>query len=239
MTLFYHCVANWLFQDHLTQFYDCVPYWLLSRPFDLILLKWTQLTPFKTIWPNFILVYPIDSFQDHLTQFYHCVPNWLLCKIRSNGLERSQLGTQYKNQAIWYWKESIWYRMQKSGNMVLEGVNWVDWVHNVKIRGYVLERSQLGTQCLNQDIWSWTDSVGYTLIKSVQMKLERSNLSTQCKNQVRWSWKEWIWYTIQVSGHMVLKRVNWVHNDKVRADSLERSQLGTQYKNQVIWSWKE
>ena len=24
-------------------------------------------TPFKTIWPNFIIVYPINSFQDHMT----------------------------------------------------------------------------------------------------------------------------------------------------------------------------
>ena len=74
-----HC-----FQDHLTQFYSCVPNWLLSRPYDLIFLyclpSWllsrpfdlflslcTLLTPFKTIWPNFIIVYLIDSFQDHLT----------------------------------------------------------------------------------------------------------------------------------------------------------------------------
>ena len=40
----------------------------------------TQLTPFKTIWPDFIIVYRIDSFQDHLTQFYHCVPYWLLSR---------------------------------------------------------------------------------------------------------------------------------------------------------------
>ena len=26
------------------------------------------MTPFKTIWPNFIIIYPIDSFQDHLNQ---------------------------------------------------------------------------------------------------------------------------------------------------------------------------
>ena len=43
-----------------------------------ILVLSTQLTPFNTIWPNFIIVYPIDSFQDHLTQFYHCVPKWPL-----------------------------------------------------------------------------------------------------------------------------------------------------------------
>ena len=48
-------------------------------------------------------------------------------KIRSNGLERSQLGTQYI----------------KSGQMVLKGVNWV---HNDKIGSNGLERSQLGTQ---------------------------------------------------------------------------------------------
>ena len=35
--------------------------------------------------------------------------------------------------------------MQKSGEMVLKGVNSVNWVHNVKIKSYSLERSQLGT----------------------------------------------------------------------------------------------
>ena len=40
----------------------------------------TQLTPFKTIWPNFIIVYPIDAFQDHFIQLYYCVPAWLLSR---------------------------------------------------------------------------------------------------------------------------------------------------------------
>ena len=44
-------------------------------------------------------------------------------KIRSNGLERSQLGTKCK----------------KPGHMVLKGVNWV---HNDKIWSNGLERSQ-------------------------------------------------------------------------------------------------
>ena len=62
--------------------------------------------------------------------------NWVhIDKIRSNGLERSQFGIQYK----------------KSGHMVLKGVNWV---HNDKIRSNGLERSNLGTQCKNQVIWS-------------------------------------------------------------------------------------
>ena len=64
-------------------------------------------------------------------------------KIGSNGLERSQLGTQCKNQVIWSWKESIGYTMVKLDEMVLKGVNWVD---NTKIRSNGLERSQLGTQ---------------------------------------------------------------------------------------------
>ena len=51
----------------MTSLYHSVPYWLLSRPFYLILSLCTQLTPFKTIWPDFCIVYPIDSFQDHLT----------------------------------------------------------------------------------------------------------------------------------------------------------------------------
>ena len=53
------------------------------------------------------------------------------------------LGTQYKNQAIWSWKESIVYTMTKLDQMVLKGDNWV---HNDKIRSNGFERSQLGTQ---------------------------------------------------------------------------------------------
>ena len=44
--------------------------------------------------------------------------------------------------------------MQKSGHMVLKGVNWVQFA---KIRSNGLERSQLGklgTQCKYQVIWS-------------------------------------------------------------------------------------
>ena len=58
----------------------------------------TQLTPFKTISPNFIIVYPIDSFQDHMIKLGQIILkgiNWVHnYKIRSYGLERSQLGTQ-------------------------------------------------------------------------------------------------------------------------------------------------
>ena len=63
--------------------------------------------------------------------------------IGSNGLERSQLGTQYKKQVTWCSKESIGYTMIKLGEMVLKGVKWV---HNTKISSYDLEESQLGTQ---------------------------------------------------------------------------------------------
>ena len=55
-------------------------------------------------------------------------------KIRSNGLERNQLG-----------------KLIKLGQMVLKGVNWV---HNNKMRLNGLERSKLGTLCKNQVIWS-------------------------------------------------------------------------------------
>ena len=64
----------------MTWFWYSVPNWLLSRPFGLILSLWTQLTAFKTIWPDFITVYPIDSFPDHMTRFLHCGPNWLLSR---------------------------------------------------------------------------------------------------------------------------------------------------------------
>ena len=38
-------------------------------------------------------------------------------KFRSNGLEMTQLCTQYKNPVIWSWKDSIEYPIQKSGQM--------------------------------------------------------------------------------------------------------------------------
>ena len=177
----------------------------------------------------------------------HMVLKGVICvhnvKIWSSGLERNQLGKQHKNQGIWSWKQSICYRMQKSG--------WL---------------SKLGTQCKNQFIWSWKELIGYTLIKLGQIVLkgvncghndkfgqmvlkgvnlvhndkirsnglERSNFCTQCKNQIKWSWKESIGYTIQKSGHMVLKGVIWfemsnlVHNTNFRSNGLERSQLCTQ-----------
>ena len=46
-------------------------------------------------------------------------------KIRSNDLERSHLGTQCKNELIWFLKESIQYTVIKLGQMVLKGVNRV------------------------------------------------------------------------------------------------------------------
>ena len=67
------------FQDHMT-WHHCIQNWLISRPSDLILSLCTQLTPFKTIWLDVCIVYPIDSFQDHLPEFYHCVHYWLLSR---------------------------------------------------------------------------------------------------------------------------------------------------------------
>ena len=64
---------------------------------------------------------------DHMVlKGLNCVHNG---KIRSNGLERSQLCTQCKNQVIWSLKQSIMYTMVKLGQMVLKGVNLV---HNDK-----------------------------------------------------------------------------------------------------------
>ena len=40
----------------------------------------TQLISFKTIWANFIILYPIDYFEYHITLFLCCVPNWLLSR---------------------------------------------------------------------------------------------------------------------------------------------------------------
>ena len=48
-------------------------------------------------------------------------------RISLNGIDRSQLGIQCKNQVIW-------------------SVKGVNWVHYAKIRSYGLEMNQLGTQ---------------------------------------------------------------------------------------------
>ena len=45
--------------------------------------------------------------------------------------------------------------------MVLKGLNCV---HNGKINSNCLERSQLGTQCIDQVIWSEKESIGYTIL---------------------------------------------------------------------------
>ena len=94
--------------------------------------------------------------------------------------------------------------MIKLGQMVLKGVNRV---HNNKIGSNGLEKSQMGTQCKIQVIWSSKDSIGYTMIKLSQMVL-----------------KESIVYTMTKLGQMVLKGVNWVHNTKIRLYGLERIQ---------------
>ena len=72
-------------------------------------------------------------------------------------------GTQWSNQVIWSWKESIGYTIQTSGHMVLKGLNYV---YNDKIRSNGLERSQLGT----------------LYIKLGRYGLERSHLGTQWYN---------------------------------------------------------
>ena len=56
--------------------------------------------------------------------------------------EMSDLGTQYKYQVKWSWKESIVYTVTKLGQMVLKrrqlGTQY-------KIKQYAVESSQLGT----------------------------------------------------------------------------------------------
>ena len=110
--------------------------------------------------------------------------------------------------------------MQTAGYMLLKGVNRV---YNDKIGSNGLERSQLGIQCKNQVIWSWKESIGYTMIIGWN-GLERSQLGTQYKNKVKWSWKESIGYTMLKWCQMVLKGVNLVNYNKISSDGLERSQ---------------
>ena len=43
------------------------------------------------------------------------------------------------------------YTIQRSGQIVLKGINWV---HYDKLRSNGVEKSKLGTQCKNQVKWS-------------------------------------------------------------------------------------
>ena len=115
MTRVLHCVPTFInvypidyFQDHMTWFLHCVPNWLLLRPFDLILSMFTQLTPFKTTWPDFyivyptfISVYPINSFQDHMTSFLYCVSNWLFKIIWPNFINVYPIDS-LQNHLTWF-----------------------------------------------------------------------------------------------------------------------------------------
>ena len=62
-------------------------------------------------------------------------------KIRSNDLERGQLGKQYENQVKLSRKESSGHTMIKSSQIVLK---WVILVLSDKVMSNGLERSQLG-----------------------------------------------------------------------------------------------
>ena len=107
-------------------------------------------------------------------------------KIRSNGLERSQLGTQWSNgqKSFGYTIEKsghmvlkgvIGYTMEKSGHMVLKGVNWV---HNTKIRSMVLKTQFVYTMIkLGQMVLKGVNWVHNAKIRSYG--LERSQLCTQ------------------------------------------------------------
>ena len=75
-------------------------------------------------------------------------------KIRSYGLERGNLGTQYKKSDQMVLKGVDWVNNTKIKYMVLKGVKLLQ---NAKIWSNNLERSQLsklGSQCKNQFIWS-------------------------------------------------------------------------------------
>ena len=107
----------------------CIVYPIDSRPFDLIFVLCTKLTPFKTISPPFL--------------------KWSW---------KESIGYTIKNQVIWFWKESIGYTMIKWCQMVLKGVNWIhnakirsyclersQLCTQSKNQVKRLERSQLGT----------------------------------------------------------------------------------------------
>ena len=144
-------------------FLHCVPNWHISRPFDLILLFHTKLTPSKTIWPDFCIVNPIDSFWNHMTWFLYCVSNWLLLKP----FDLIQDHFTWLLYCVPNWLLSRPFDLILSYDLERSQM-----VHNTKIRSYDLERSQLGTQCKNQVIWSWKESTGYRMIKSCQMVLD-------------------------------------------------------------------
>ena len=94
--------------------YHCVPSWLLSRTYDLIFALCNQLTPFKTIWPNFIIVYPIDFFQDPFDPIYNMYPltpfktifaGWLCSAYDQSSLTKIK-GVYF----LLIWARAYWYK---------------------------------------------------------------------------------------------------------------------------------
>ena len=130
------------FQDHLTQFYHSVQNWLLSRPFDLIFVFCTQLTPFKTIWSNCIIVYPnwlfsrpFDLIFALCTQLTPFKTIWTdFCFVHPTAFK-----TICPDFIIVYPVDSFQHHLREGGEIVLKGFNWV---HNDKIGSNSLERSQ-------------------------------------------------------------------------------------------------
>ena len=101
------------FEYHITSFLYCVPNWLLSRPFGPILSLHTQLTPFKTIWPNFISV-PIwllsRPYDLNFTE-KHCAFHWKAKKhlIQHRSLIMTWCFIEYRGNANYVYIIFWWY----------------------------------------------------------------------------------------------------------------------------------
>ena len=75
-SIFNRTTSNTEIHRFLSEMKDYLP----KKVTPIFFILCTQLTPFKTIWLNFIIVYPIDYFQYHMTRCLYCVPSWLLSR---------------------------------------------------------------------------------------------------------------------------------------------------------------
>ena len=96
-------------------------------------------TPFKIIWPDFCIVDPTDSFQHPFKKFYCYVhrltPFNTICIVYPTDSFQDYLGVICIHNAkmmSYDLERSKLVLNNKSGQIVLKGVNW--WLHNEENR---------------------------------------------------------------------------------------------------------
>ena len=192
------------------------------------------MTPFKTIWPNFIIVYPIDSFQDHLTQFYYCVPYLLLSRpfdlIFVLSTQLTPFNTIWPNFIIVYTIDSFQDHLT---SFII--VYQIDSFQHHLTQFYHCVPNWLLSRPFDLNLIFCTQLTPFKTIWPYFIIVYPNDSFQDLMTWLVYCVPNWLlsrpltpFKTIWL-GQMVLKGVNWVHNAKIRSYGLEGSHLGTQW----------